>query len=414
MKSKILIIGAGISGLTAAYYLYKNGHEVQIIEASDSSGGRIKTDFFNGFLLDHGFQVFLTEYSEAKKILNYDTLNLKPFLPGAIVLHDGGTFEIADPFRRPSALFPTIFAPVGSLLDKWKTFTLKNHLVSQSFSKLFSQSEKTTLQRLEDYGFSKKMIRLFYQPFFSGIFLENNLKTSNRMFDFVLKCFSQGNAVIPENGMHEIPKQIASHLPKNTILFNKRIEKIENGIAYDQNNTEYKADKIIIATEATSLLANYKKDANQKFQSVTNIYFETDIAPSKKPIVILNASTNKKWVNNLVVMNAVSNKYAPKGKHLISVSYNGIPSISEQDLAKNMQEEVAAWFPEAITNWKFLKAYTIKYALPNQNQVRNDLQESDFKISDNLFVCGDHLLNGSINGAMKSGRILAEYISKIV
>jgi hypothetical protein len=39
-------------------------------------------------------------------------------LPGATVLYDGGQFEIADPFRRPSALLATAFAPVGSLKDK--------------------------------------------------------------------------------------------------------------------------------------------------------------------------------------------------------------------------------------------------------------------------------------------------------
>lgn len=234
------------------------------------------------------------------------------------------------------------------------------------------------------------------------------------MFDFVLKCFSQGNAVLPENGMQEIPKQLASQLPQNCFRYNTKVIRIENNSAYDQNNKEFIADKIIIATEAISLISDYSKNINSEFRSVTNVYFETDVAPSKKPIVILNASTNKKWVNNLVVMNTVSNKYAPKGKHLISVSYNGIPSISDQDLAENMKKEISAWFPESVKNWKLLKSYTIKYALPNQNEVRNDLQESDFKISDNLFVCGDHLLNGSINGAMKSGRILAEYISKIV
>lgn len=414
MKSKITIIGAGISGLTAAIYLHKNGHDIQILEASGSVGGRIKTDSYNGFLLDHGFQVFLTEYPEAKKILDYDALNLKPFLPGAIVLYDGGKFEIADPFRRPSAFFATVFAPVGSLLDKWKTFTLKNHLVRQTVSKIFTQTEKSTETQLKNYGFSSKMINRFYKPFFSGIFLENDLKTSNRMFDFVLKCFSQGDAVLPENGMQEIPKQLAAQLPENSIHFNTKVVRIENNIAYDQNNKEFVADKIIIATEAVSLASDYFKNINTQFHSVTNIYFETDIAPSNKAIVLLNASKNKKWVTNFTVMNAVSKKYAPKGKHLISVSHNGITNLSDQELAENMKQEIAVWFPKSVSKWKFLKAFTIKYGLPNQDKVSNDLQESDFKINSNLFVCGDHMLNGSINAAMKSGRIVAEYLNTIV
>jgi len=43
-------------------------------------------------------------------------------LPGAKVLFDGGQFDIADPFRRPSSLFSTIFAPAGSIKDKINTF----------------------------------------------------------------------------------------------------------------------------------------------------------------------------------------------------------------------------------------------------------------------------------------------------
>ena len=108
MKPTITIIGAGISGLSAGLHLHRKGYTVKIIEASDRVGGRIKTDVVDGFRLDQGFQVLLTSYPEAKMLLDYDALQLKTFLPGATVLYDGGQFEIADPFRRPSALLATV------------------------------------------------------------------------------------------------------------------------------------------------------------------------------------------------------------------------------------------------------------------------------------------------------------------
>ena len=46
----ITIIGAGISGLTAAVYLHRKNYKVQILEATDRVGGRIKTDTIDGFL----------------------------------------------------------------------------------------------------------------------------------------------------------------------------------------------------------------------------------------------------------------------------------------------------------------------------------------------------------------------------
>jgi hypothetical protein len=58
------------------------------------------------------------------------------------------------------------------------------------------------------------MINRFFKPFFSGIFLENNLTTPNRMFDFVMKS----DAALPALGMEEIPKQLANQLPANSFF----------------------------------------------------------------------------------------------------------------------------------------------------------------------------------------------------
>ncbi len=410
MKPKITIIGAGISGLTAAVYLHKKGFPIQILEASDRAGGRIKTDITDGFRLDRGFQVLLTEYPETKALLDYKKLNLKRFLPGATVLYDGGQFEIADPFRRPSALLATIFAPVGSLKDKINTFLLKNKLIKISTANIFKQPETDTLSQLKKYGFSQKMIDRFYKPFFSGIFLENDLKTSSNMFDFVMKMFSEGDAAIPELGMEEIPKQLVSMLPENSIIYNTRVSSIENNKITCENEQIFQTDKIIIATEAIGFASNFSQKSKQNFHSVTNVYFEASLAPTKKAVVVLNAATNRKFVNNLVVMTNVSDKYAPKNKVLIAVSYNGIPDIDDQTLSKNMKNELKTWYGNQVDDWKMIKAYKINYALPNQEKVTNELSASDIQINENLFICGDHLLNGSINAAMKSGRMVAELI----
>ena len=42
-RKKVIIVGAGISGLTAGYLLKKAGHKVVILEASNRAGGRIQT-----------------------------------------------------------------------------------------------------------------------------------------------------------------------------------------------------------------------------------------------------------------------------------------------------------------------------------------------------------------------------------
>ena len=408
MKQDVIIVGAGLAGLAAAVHLHRQGRKVLLLEASERAGGRIKTDSHEGFLLDRGFQVLLTAYPETQTLLNYTDLKLKKMLPGATVLYDGGNFEIADPFRRPSAAFATLFAPVGTLKDKINTLWLKNRLQKLTIDEIFEQPEQTTSKQLAEYGFSTKMIQRFYAPFLSGIFLENELKTSRRMFDFVMKMFSDGDVAVPELGMEEIPKQLVAMLPEGSIQCNAKVTAIEGKTVVTEDGTVMEANQILLATIANNLTHKYFPKQKMTSHQVTNIYFEANEAPTEKAVVILNASTKKKWVNNLTVMSNISKAYAPKGKVLISVSFNGIPTIDDATLAENMKQELKQWYGEKVNSWKMLKAYRIEYALPTQESVRNTIAASEIKISDTLFICGDNLLNGSINAALKTGRLAAE------
>ncbi|SDH21239.1 Phytoene dehydrogenase-related protein [Flavobacterium omnivorum] len=408
MKHDVIIIGAGLSGLAAAVHLHRQGRKVLVIEASDRAGGRIKTDSHEGFLLDRGFQVLLTAYPETQTLLNYKDLQLKKMLPGATVLYDGGIFEIADPLRRPSAALATLFAPVGTLKDKMNTLWLKNKLQKLTIEAIFEQPEQTTQKQLTEYGFSPKMIQRFYAPFLSGIFLENELQTSRRMFDFVMKMFSDGDVAVPALGMEEIPKQLVAMLPQGSIACNTKVTAVDGNKVTTADGTILEANQILLATTANQLTQQFFPNQKMTSHQVTNLYFEAKEAPTDKAVVVLNASTKKKWVNNLTVLSNVSEAYAPKGKVLISVSYNGIPTIDDATLAENMKDELKQWYGHKVASWKMLKAYRIEYALPTQESVRNEIAASEIKISDVLYICGDHLLNGSINAAMKTGRLAAE------
>jgi predicted NAD/FAD-dependent oxidoreductase len=126
----------------------------------------------------------------------------------------------------------------------------------------------------------------------------------------------------------------------------------------------------------------------------------------------LNASDKEKIVNNLTVMTNVSTAYAPAGKVLISVSCNGLLDFNDQELAQKIKTELQPWFGNQVKDWSHIKTYKVKYALPQLDVLKDDLNTADMKISYNLYCCGDHLMNGSINAAMKSGRLVADLIAK--
>ena len=144
--SDVLIIGGGLAGLCCALRLHQSGLSFQILEASDGVGGRVRTDKVEGFLLDRGFQVLLTAYPEARKVLDYDALNLHPFYPGALIRYKGRSHRFADPWRHPIDGIMGLFSPIGSVSDKLKVRKLRQQVLTGSLQDLYRRPETTTVQ----------------------------------------------------------------------------------------------------------------------------------------------------------------------------------------------------------------------------------------------------------------------------
>jgi Flavin containing amine oxidoreductase len=153
--ASICIIGAGVSGLAAAISASKESSSLSniiLLEASNSIGGRVQSDQKDGYILDQGFAVFIEAYPFAKQLLDYESLNLKRFLPGALVkIKDSDKLErVSDPLRIPSDIFTALLAPIGSLLDKILILKLVYHVRTKSIEDLFAEPETDTLTALKN------------------------------------------------------------------------------------------------------------------------------------------------------------------------------------------------------------------------------------------------------------------------
>lgn len=411
----VLIIGGGIAGLTAARKLHRRGLSVKIIEATDRIGGRVKTDIVDGFRLDRGFQVLLTAYPEAQKALSYSKLQLRTVDAGALLHTDKGVFEFADPFRNPSKTLSTLANPIGTWADKLRMLLVKTEINGKDLNEIFTQPETTTYQALrENYNFKSSLIEQFLNPFLAGIFLEKELETSNRMFDFVFQMFSKGDGAVPALGMEEIPRQLASTLPNDAIITNERVISINKNIATTESGNEFEAKTILIATDNNEFAQSYRasKIENKNTTGTTCLYFSMDKSIIKRPILCLN-SLKDRLVNNFVVMSDISSDYAPIDKSLLSVSIvtdDKNKNFTEDELVEKARRELSLWYGTHAYEWDFLKSYSIPQALPNQHSVKHTPSKEDLKIHDGLYRCGDYLLNGSLNAAMRSGRLVANLI----
>lgn len=399
---KIYIIGAGVSGLIAAKTLEKYGYHPIIIEATDRVGGRLKTDIVNGYQLDHGFQVLLTAYPSAKANLDYDALNLQKFLPGAAIFTDGKQKTIGDPLRDFSLLFPTLFSGIGNFSDKLKILRLNKLLKQQSLPEIFDQPETTTLAHLQKLGFSEEMIAKFFRPFFSGIFLEPNLETSSRMFDFVYKMFGEGFAALPKAGIEAIPKQLVAQLKHTKFHFNTRVKNVADGKITLKNGDVLESHFTIVATEASPLISNLKSQETS-WKSCDTLYFETPKRTISKPLIGLVADESL-LINNIFYHNSLAT--VSKGdQELLSVTIVKDHNMSEEFLIKKVQEELKMYC--GIESCTFLKRYQIPKALPKLTQLQYAVSLTETRLTNQVFLAGDVQLNGSLNAAMSVGNTAA-------
>jgi len=400
-KNTVHIIGAGISGLIAAQVLESKGYNVVILEKGTIAGGRLQTMDYQGNPLDLGFQVLLDAYPLAKKYLDYDKLNLQPFLPGAVLFTKKGKKTIGDPLRHFPFLFPTLFSGIGSLSDKFRILKLNKMLNNKSIEEIFASPEKTTLNYLKDFGFSAGMISDFFRPFFAGIFLETELVTSSRMFEFVYKLFGEGNAVIPKNGIAAIPQQLVSNLSTTQIRYGTHVQHVTNEEIRLEDGEVILHKGTIIATEASSMVPNLKNQS-VKWKSCDCLYFETAKRVIDQPLIGLIAAGDS-LINNIVYVNQKSEDGKPD---ILSVTIVKTHQLIEEALILRVKEELKQWC--GIEDAQFIRRFHIKKALPNLTNLVYEIQPSETQLYPNVFLAGDTLLYGSLNAAMQSGEYAAK------
>ncbi len=405
-RPSVIVVGAGLAGLTCARRLHQARVKVQVLEASDGVGGRVRTDAVDGFLLDRGFQVFLTAYPEPRRWLDCEALDFRPFFPGALVWRGGRPHKVADPFRRPLQAAAHAFNPVGSFTDKLHVLDLRQQSLAGSVEDVFHRGQKTSREYLRDVGFSEEMVEAFFRPFFGGIFLEKELSTSSRVLEFVFRMFATGATAVPARGMGAISEQLAAKLPFGVVKLNTPVEEVWGHRVRLASGAREEADAVVVATDAPAAEELLPGMPPREMNAVTCLYFAAPEPPVRGPYLVLNGE-GRGPVNNLAVMSEVAPSYAPEGQALVSVSVLEAAEDPEA-LEGRVREQLTEWFGGAVAKWRHLRTYAIAQALPAQPPESFEEPHRQVRLSPGLYVCGDYRENGSIEGAMVSGRRAAE------
>ena len=405
----VVVIGAGLSGLAAARQIQQSGLSVVVLESSDAVGGRVRTDNVDGFLLDRGFQVLLTAYPELATQVDMDALDLQAFDPGALVWlqsKNGGPGKghvVSDPFRKPSTLFATTFAPIGSVIDKLRIVVLRLRVLRGAAPNLLRNIDMSTLDALRSAGFSHSMIQTFFTPLFGGVQLDPQLATSRRMFDIIFRSLSEGQSVLPARGMQALPEQLASHLAHNTVRLNAPVASLDGTTVVLSTGERITSRAVVVATEGPTASKLLDLPPVQS-RTAGCVYFSADSPPNDKKYVILDGS-GKGPVLNVALISNIAPSYAPPGKHLIAAA---LPGVITGDLEQLARKQLREWWGPQVDGWKHLRTYAISHGGPVQSAPFSPKQR--ISLGNGRFVCGDHRDTGSIQGALYSGRRCGEAV----
>jgi phytoene dehydrogenase-like protein len=422
---QFLVIGAGLAGLVCARTLLRAGHGVQLLEASDEVGGRVRSDERAGFVLDRGFQVLFTAYPAAQRQLNYHDLDLSPFDPGAIICLGGRRAVLTDPLRdrNPGAVLGAALTTAVGLGDKLRTLALALELRGRSIEQILDGPDQSTEAYLRAQGFSRNAIDAFFRPFYGGIFLDRTLATSAKCFKFDFKMLSDGETVVPARGMGAISRQLAQELrAAGSIRLNTHVAALATDGprvvgATLNDGSRFEADAVVVATPAPEAARLSGLPMPEGRLGAVNLYFAgaSPVYSGKK--ILLNAEPDA-FVNNAVQISNVALGYAPPGEHLLSATLLGVPALDDAELFARALADLRRMFvgdhaaQTALNSYKPLALYRIPYGQFAQPPGVHPNLPDNRTGRPGLFFAAEFTEASSLNAAMISGEKCAEAVLK--
>ncbi|MFJ8597948.1 NAD(P)/FAD-dependent oxidoreductase [Streptomyces shenzhenensis] len=422
-QADVVVVGAGIAGLSAAHHLTSAGVTTAVLEAAPCVGGRMSTEKVDGFRLDRFGQLLSTSYPELRLTPGLDALVLRSFAPGVLLHHDGRRHRAGAPAGAGSArgalhaVRALAGAPRGSATPGARTGArsldigtplrlraLLGRIATTPVERLLARPELPAAQALVARGTPARTVDGFLRPLLAALLCDPELTTSSRCADLALRSFAAGRLCVPEGGAEVLPELLAGALPPGTVHTGVRVTSVSTTSVTTAEHGEIRCRAVLLATDARAAAELLPGLRVPDFHPVTVVHHTTDEPPATGTSLLLDADRGGP-VAHTAVVSEVDPSRAPAGRALVSSTVLGAPPEGV-DTAVRMH--LSRLYGTSTHRWETLAVHHIPEAVPAMRPP-HDLHRP-VRLLAGLYVCGDHRDTSTVQGALHSARRAASAV----
>ena len=395
----VIVVGAGLAGLRAAQVLEGAGRSVLVLERAPVVGGRLASRTLDGFIVDEGFQLVNPAYPELIATgVGADT-DLRRF-PGVVRYVDAGRVLTlpgsSGPWRDALAIARS---GDGAWLDLARVGVLTLVAALSPVSSIRRRRDEPARRALERWGVSEAFVEAFLQPFLRGALLDDDLETSWRFTQLLLRSFVRGRPGTYPTGVAALPAALAGRLATGTVRLGESVNAID-ATTVATTSQIYRAKRVIVAIDATSA-HELVGVPPVRWRAQTTWWYAT---PRLADGAVLRLDRQRGFLTSTLDVSAVAPERARPGRSLVAAATNGIAGSGDEP---GVREDVARIYDLDVSDVELVTTTVVAQALARTPAPLSLSRPSTWG---DVVLAGDYLQTPSIQGALVSGRRAAEAV----